>query len=304
MTVHPTGQQNQPLPGQGGEEHRDEEPHHASNGCGGPNGNPLISIITINRNNASGLRRTLAMTAKQTCRSYEQIVVDGASTDDSVEVIRDARLKDDRWISEPDSGVYNAMNKGISMARGTYLLFLNSGDHFRDEGSLELAAEHLGSSDLHYFGLEVRDRPQPDTTWSKQRRYPDRLPFSFFLSGALPHPATFIRALLFQRLGLYDESLRIVADWKYFMVAVCRHHCSYRAHHHPLTVFYADGLSSDPSAGLHRRERDAVLAAEFPAFVDDARILVDAPTAVLTVQALRRSRWIRLLQSMGLLWNF
>ena len=299
-----TVQHSQPPHGRSREECREAEPRQTCDVHVGLTVRPQISIITINRNNAEGLRRTLAMTAQQTCSSYEQIVVDGASTDNSVEVICDAGFKVDLWISEPDSGVYNAMNKGISMASGSYLLFLNSGDHFCEDKSLESAAAHLGSCDLHYFGLEVRDRPQPHTGWSKQRRYPDRLSFSFFLRSALPHPATFIRSSLFGQLGVYDESLRIVADWKYFMVAVCRHHCSYQSHDQPLTVFYADGLSADPTAELHQREREAVIAAEFPALVDDAQFLIDAPTAVATVQALRRSRWVRLLQRTGLLWRF
>ena len=95
-----------------------------------------LSIITINRNNAEGLRKTMESVLSQTYRDMEYIVVDGASTDQSVNVIKecvnqlkneDRRMKLD-WMSEPDTGIYNAMNKGIKKATGEYLLFLNSGD--------------------------------------------------------------------------------------------------------------------------------------------------------------------------------
>ena len=90
-----------------------------------------LTIITINRNNASGLEKTMESVLSQTCMEYEYVLVDGASTDASVEVIKrfansfGGRLK---WISEPDKGIYNAMNKGIRLAGGEYVQFLNSGD--------------------------------------------------------------------------------------------------------------------------------------------------------------------------------
>ena len=89
-----------------------------------------LTIITINRNNAAGLERTLRSVAGQSCRDFEYIVIDGASTDSSVEVIKGlAPVFGDRlkWVSEPDTGIYNAQNKGIRMASGQYLEFLNSG---------------------------------------------------------------------------------------------------------------------------------------------------------------------------------
>ena len=96
-----------------------------------------LSIITINYNNAEGLRKTLASVTAQTYRSIEHIIVDGGSTDDSVEVIEEyvskvergeTRVKSVVWTSERDNGIYNAMNKGIRKATGSYIQILNSGD--------------------------------------------------------------------------------------------------------------------------------------------------------------------------------
>ena len=102
-----------------------------------------LSIITINRNNAAGLRKTIESVVSQTYTDFEYIIIDGASTDGSVEVIKEyaeatlpcgeglgERLY---WVSEPDKGIYNAMNKGILKAQGEYLLFLNSGDWLVDK---------------------------------------------------------------------------------------------------------------------------------------------------------------------------
>ena len=87
----------------------------------------ILSIITINLNNREGLRKTIESVVNQTFQDFEFIVIDGASTDGSVEVIQDyPRIN--YWISEPDTGIYNAMNKGIAKATGEYCLFLNSGD--------------------------------------------------------------------------------------------------------------------------------------------------------------------------------
>ncbi|MBQ5456460.1 MAG: glycosyltransferase, partial [Prevotella sp.] len=89
-----------------------------------------LSIITINRNNATGLEKTMRSVAAQTVKEFEYIVIDGASTDGSVEAIKrvEAQLAHLKWVSEPDTGIYNAMNKGLRMASGDYIQILNSGD--------------------------------------------------------------------------------------------------------------------------------------------------------------------------------
>ena len=92
-----------------------------------------LSIITINRNNAQGLKKTMQSVVSQTSKDLEYIVVDGASTDESVEVIKHfAEQRDIRWVSERDKGIYNAMNKGIGMAQGEYVMILNSGQYAQD----------------------------------------------------------------------------------------------------------------------------------------------------------------------------
>lgn len=96
----------------------------------------IISIITINYNNKVGLKKTIESVIQQDFNSFEFIVIDGGSTDGSYDVIQEYRNYIDYWVSEPDKGIYNAMNKGITIARGEYCNFMNSGDFFYDKNVL------------------------------------------------------------------------------------------------------------------------------------------------------------------------
>ena len=266
---------------------------------------PLVTIITVNRNNAIGLRKTLACSSQQTYLKFEQIVVDGDSTDDSLSVIGDRDLKVDRLVSEPDTGIYNAMNKAIALANGKYLLFLNSGDHFLNSTSLSIAAAQLENFDLHYFALEIHTPRLNNIDNVFTYNCTERLSFSFLGRSSLPHPATFVKADLFKRYGRYDESLRICSDWKAFLLWVCKHNCTYKAHKTVLSVFYADGVSSSNSAAaLIAHERRQVISTEFPAFVDDLQLMLSATTDLPALKLLRASRRVKLLQRLGVLWHF
>ena len=266
---------------------------------------PLVSVITINRNNATGLARTLASSAAQSCTDFEHIVIDGASTDGSVDLLRNGSFKVHVWTSEPDRGIYDAMNKGIKTARGRYLLFLNSGDEIFAADSLKDAASVVTGHDIYYFDLDIRGAAGGTPAVSQVKTYPQELTFSFFGRDSLPHQSSFIKADLFRRVGLYDEAVRIGADWKHFLLSVCRHNCSYQYTPMTLGVFYADGISSDPANTAElRRERAAVLHTEFPAFVSDLEYVYHARLESATLQALRQSRIIRALQRINLLWKF
>jgi len=259
---------------------------------------PLISVITINRNNAVGLRRTLSTTAEQTFFDFEHLVIDGASSDGSRDVLLEFKDRLAWWCSEPDAGIYNAMNKGIARASGSYLLFLNSGDHLKEPMALEMAARFLNGEQLVYFDVELVD------PFGKGRRhtFPQHLNFSFFARRSLAHPATFIDASLFQQYGFYDESLKIVSDWKAFLLWVCRQNCSYLAVPEVLSVFYMDGLSSNPGAGaVLIAERERVLLAEFPAIYDD---FLEGREALQALKNLRNNTMLRWLQSARLMKRF
>src|SRR3989442_12615891 len=111
---------------------------------------PLVSVITVVRNDAGGLARTIESVRRQSYRPIEYVVVDGAASDGTVEMIRANADCIDSWISEPDRGIAEALNKGSRMAAGDLFLFLNAGDRFVDEHALERAVDHIPQ------GVDVR----------------------------------------------------------------------------------------------------------------------------------------------------
>lgn len=182
----------------------------------------ILSIITINRNNATGLEKTMASVLAQTYTGFEYVVVDGASTDGSVDVIRrfapqfGDRIK---WVSEPDKGIYNAMNKGMRMATGDYYQILNSGDCLASDDVTErmLAELKRQNNPPIFYGNMIKCFPDG-------RKMLDRggKPFTMLemYRGTLNHSPSYIRRDLFDKYGMYDESLKIVSDWKWFLQAI------------------------------------------------------------------------------------
>jgi glycosyltransferase involved in cell wall biosynthesis len=225
----------------------------------------LISVITVNYNNSLGLRETIQSVIGQTYSDIEYIVVDGGSTDRSLAVIEEHTAGISWWVSEKDNGVYDAMNKGIARANGEYLLFLNSGDYFYSKKSLEIFAAQNHDADIVYGDLQVIT---VDKNWVKP--YPVKLSFRYFLNDTLPHPSSFIRRELFSRCGMYDTGFRIVADWAFFIKAICKDDASYKHIDEVISSFRYDGMSSKPeNQPIIAAEKDAYLQAEFPMFIDD-----------------------------------
>ena len=182
-----------------------------------------LSIITINRNNAIGLEKTLQSVASQTLREFEYIIVDGASTDGSVEVIKkyEFRFAHLRWVSEPDSGIYNAMNKGVRMASGEYIQILNSADCLASDDVTErmlVALENMGRPSILY-GNMIKCFPDGrkllDTSFAGQE-----ITMLGMYKGTLNHDPAYIRRDLFEKYGFYDESLKIVSDWEWYLKAI------------------------------------------------------------------------------------
>jgi glycosyltransferase involved in cell wall biosynthesis len=227
--------------------------------------NVKISIITINYNNLEGLKRTVENVANQTWQEFDYIVIDGGSNDGSAEYIESQSQYLDYWISEPDNGIYHALNKGIKLAKGEYLLFLNSGDLLFSNDVLKKNHHHLNGTDLICFDIHVLGLGH-----DRIIKQPDTLNFLYLFQETFAHQSVFIKRNLFEIVGLYDESLEIVSDWKFFIHALASHHCSYKAVHETLSVFYFDGISSTAYGTFKRKEeRKKILTEEFLLFYDD-----------------------------------
>jgi len=258
---------------------------------------PLFSIITVNLNDIEGLKRTMTSVFEQIWQEFEYIVIDGGSTDGSKEYIKQHSDRIDFWVSEKDSGIYNAMNKGIKAATGEYLLFLNSGDHLFTNEVLKKNKNYLELNDLISFDLQIiGDNIQETISKPKELRFTD------LYYGSLCHPSTFIKKKLFQKAGMYDENLTIVSDWKFFILALYKFNCSYLKVDIILTTHYLDGISSNPlNEDKMLIERKKVLNANFKAFLLEFKELNKLK---VTVQNLKRSRKINLLIKFGLLNKF
>lgn len=253
------------------------------------------SIITINYNNAEGLSQTIKSIVSQTFIDYEFIIIDGGSTDGSVELIKQYTANITYWVSEKDNGIYNAMNKGIIHAQGEYCVFMNSGDYFYDDNVLKqinvINAEEdviVGKVSINRSGMIMS--PPPIRELSLYHLY----------SGAIPHQGAFIRTSLLKKHP-YDESLRIAADWKFFVQTLILNNCSIRYLDEYIAIYDINGISST-SQDLMQEEKNNYLSSIFP-----PRVLADykhmkaseCKTQLLT-PLLRKSYTIdRILYSIG-----
>ncbi len=186
---------------------------------------PMVSVVTVVRNDRPGLSRTLQSVFSQSFRNFEYIIVDGASTDGTRKFLASFDACLDRWISEPDGGAYDAMMKGARMATGKYVLFMNAGDEFVDNFSLEDAFQDLDwSPDViygHHFYINDRGRPQVRLARNLIGAFEDLKEGRFtsgWLSGIPCHQSTLVKRDLLLKLG-FDLKYSIAAD----------HHLLYRA---------------------------------------------------------------------------
>ena len=326
-----------------------------------------LSIITINYNNAEGLRKTLASVASQTYANIEHIIVDGGSTDGSVEIIREyvdkqakgERLKvkcaDDsaaettasrlsplasrlKWLSEKDKGIYNAMNKGIEIALGKrvvngdhssspianslspiadteYIQILNSGDILAAPDVTErmMAALAAQCAEIKGDSLKIKGEENSEAEINAYNlssiNYKLNIPIFYgnmikvnaagevvgrsgyteyslrqFYSSTLNHDCAYIRKDLFEEYGLYDEDLKIVSDWKWFLQAIGLGKVKPVYVDVDVTIFDASGIS-ETNLALRNQERRQVLAELTP-----PAVLADYDAHAFEMEQMKRLR--------------
>lgn len=228
--------------------------------------------------------------ASQSSKDFEYIVVDGASLDDSVEVIRGFdslfgnRLK---WVSEKDSGIYNAMNKGIGMAKGRYIQILNSGDCLADIGVVESMIQALESNGYPtiIYGNMIKQYPDGSRVCDKCFEGQEITMLGMY-SGTLNHDPAFIRRELFEEYGPYDESLKICSDWEWYLKAIVLGGENPVYVDRDVTVFDMSGISEDEKhRELIARERRLVLEN-----VMSSKILLDYDRYSQDIYLMRRIR--------------
>jgi glycosyltransferase involved in cell wall biosynthesis len=220
---------------------------------------PKLSIVTVNLNNDIGLQKTIDSVIKQTFKGIEFIIIDGGSTDGSIDTITKYKAYVQYWISEVDNGIYHAMNKGIRQANGEYCLFLNSGDWLADANVLQEIFNNDHHEDILYCNSYLYYLNRKIEVLS----YPDELSMRYFYIGTLGHQATLIKKNLFDCFGYYNETYRIYSDFDFWLKAIVMNNCSTR--HIPLVLSYYDmqGVSSIITPHS-KEERQSVLSSYFP----------------------------------------
>lgn len=252
-----------------------------------------LSIITINRNNEVGLEKTIKSVAIQTYKEFEYIVVDGASSDGSVEVIKSyescfAHLK---WVSEPDKGIYNAMNKGIQMASGEFIQILNSADCLASEDVTErmlTTLEQMDSPSILY-GNMIKCFPDGHRVVDKSFAGSEITMLGMY-NGTLNHDPTYIRRDLFEKYGYYDENLRIVSDWKWYLQSIILGGEEPKYVDLDVTLFDMTGISeSADNKAMIQKERQMVLKELIPSvYLHDYDLFSDD---ISLMRRLHRSPW-------------
>ena len=270
-----------------------------------------LTIITINYNNASGLRKTVESVLNQTSKEFEYIIVDGSAPHPPKGGVSDRAVIESfvknvegqeigftlcTWLSpeggvgggfysEPDSGIYNAMNKGIRMAKGEYIHFLNSGDWLVDEFVVERMLKELRSFELGvlskelgvkspeivearpidiFVGNKIMVRPDGKVRYGRNDKRPVTA-FTFYRS-TIEHTSAYIRRAMFDVVGMYDETLRIVSDYKWYFDAVLNHNALVVFTDTYVSYFDNTGISST-NLTLDKAERRQVLEQMLPTAV-------------------------------------
>lgn len=218
---------------------------------------PRFSVITVSYNAMQVLPATVESLRKQSCKDYEWVVVDGASTDGAATWL--AQQVPKYFVSEPDTGIYDAMNKAVAAATGDWLFFLNAGDRFADDGVLASVAAEIDSAigqgavpdvvygDVVYFGELGSHRKR--FNWLTRRN---------LVYGDLCHQATFVRRALFARHGGFDTTLRYNADFDWFL-RVFKAGASLQYLRRDIALFH-DGGAHVVNHGRSEAERNSVRA--------------------------------------------
>ncbi len=218
-----------------------------------------LSIITVCLNSVNWIEKSILSVINQTFTDYEYIIIDGLSTDGTMDVINKYRDKIDITLSEKDNGIYSAMNKGINLSSGEYTYFLNSDDYLCDDKVLELIFSKGLSADIIYGDLycigniynRVIKKPVLAKAWTETND------INLYIRTIF-HPSSFIKRELFLKYGLYDESFKIAGDYDFFVKTIVKYKVSTKYIPVAFAYFSLTGISSEYNGKdvIDTRERE------------------------------------------------
>ena len=203
---------------------------------------PLFSIITVTWNAADVIAPTIQSVQRQTSSDYEMLIIDGASTDDTLAIVRQASIASLRVFSEPDNGLYDAMNKGIARARGRYLLFLNAGDKFADDTVLARLAMLTADNPGVIYGQTQLVDAEGQVVGKRHLTAPKKLTANSFLNGMVVcHQAFAARRDL---VPDYDLQYKLSADYDWCIRVLKKSPANAYAGKEPIISYLADGMTT------------------------------------------------------------
>jgi glycosyltransferase involved in cell wall biosynthesis len=176
---------------------------------------PLFSIITVVRNNVDGIEKTITSVRHQSYRRIQYIVIDGGSTDGTVDIIRQHADAISVWRSEPDRNVYDAMNKGLALAHGDWIMFLNSDDTYYPD-TIERYARILESRPLDYLYGAIHREDADGSLYLSRPAAPAEISDRTFNEMPVPHTSLCIHARIFRKIGGFDDGYCIAGDQEHF----------------------------------------------------------------------------------------
>lgn len=211
-----------------------------------------VSVVTVVYNGVADIENTILSVLQQKYDDYEYIVVDGASTDGTVDIICRYDQHITQWISEPDNGIYNAMNKAVRMAQGEYCIFMNAGDRFATPLALEAASLFFS------YGFDVLTGCEICTKHGKVIDYVkplEQITMNHFYVSSISHQSSFIKRSLLLEYP-YDENLQLVSDWKFWIQTLILRDKTYRAINVDISLFNHDGITYlKKEIGIKEREQ-------------------------------------------------
>lgn len=206
---------------------------------------PRITVITVCFNSAATIGDTLKSIASQSYKNIEHIIIDGGSTDDTLAIIRGWTGHSIHLVSEPDKGIYDAMNKGIALAKGEYIGMLNSDDYFANPSTLELIATHLSASnvDAVFSYLDIVDPANLNRVLRKYR-ISSFSKFMLRIGVMPPHPTFYCKKSCYEKAGPYRIDYHITADFEMLVRLLVKHHITWEFIDEITVKMRSGGLSS------------------------------------------------------------
>lgn len=244
---------------------------------------PKVSIITVCYNAGELIENTIKSVWGQTYENKEYIIIDGNSTDNTVSIINKYRDKIKYFLSEPDNGMYDAMNKGIKAATGDILYFLNSDDLFYDEYVIENIArvfQKKNDVELIYGPIIIKN---PMTNESFIQTYDYYITKSYFIYGAICQQSIFYKADIFKKCGQFNDAYKIVGDYEWVLRAFYRYNVKREFYEGIIAKFRKGGMSNcDKFSILHHEERRKVMKEYFSRAEIYSYHLINRPTYIFT----------------------